>query len=266
LSGIITAMGTSQLFHHVDPYQVSTPIYEGPLDLLLQLIERAELDITRLALAQVTDQFLEHLRLFENRSAEQVSAFLVVAARLLQIKSEAILPRPPVRESGEEDPAEALAMQLIAYKRYRQIAELLARREESGLHTFLRLAPAPRIEANIDLSGIGIDELVSSAHTMFLQVQQQQMLSTVVSLPRITIREKIQYIAKIIRSQRFSTFTNLLSNKNSRLDIVVTFLALLELIKRKLVKAQQERLFSEIALEPVENWQYDSEIETEFGE
>ena len=89
-------------------YKVSTPVYEGPLDLLLQLIERAELDITKLALAEVTEQYLEHLRSLQERAAQEVSAFLVVAARLLQIKSEALLPRPPVREAGEEDPAEAL--------------------------------------------------------------------------------------------------------------------------------------------------------------
>ena len=82
-------------------YTVTTPVYEGPMDLLLQLIERAELDITRLALAQVTDQYLEHLRNLENRPADEVSAFIVMASRLIQIKSEALLPRPPAREAGE---------------------------------------------------------------------------------------------------------------------------------------------------------------------
>jgi len=100
-------------------YKVITPVYEGPLDLLLQLIQGAELDITKLALAQVTDQYLAHLKSIENRLADEVSAFLVIAAKLLQIKSEALLPRPPVREQGFEDPGEALARQLLAYKRYK---------------------------------------------------------------------------------------------------------------------------------------------------
>jgi len=119
--------------HQVDAYQVATPVYEGPLDLLLQLIERAELDITKLALAQVTEQYLEYMRRLPDRAAEEVSAFLVIAARLLQIKSEALLPRPPARESGEEDPGEALARQLLAYKRYKEIADILAQKEISGL-------------------------------------------------------------------------------------------------------------------------------------
>ena len=84
------------------------------------MIERAELDITKLALAQVTDQYLAHLRNLQERAADDVSAFLVIAARLLQIKSEALLPRPPVREAGEEDPADALARQLLAYKRIKR--------------------------------------------------------------------------------------------------------------------------------------------------
>ena len=82
--------------HQTRAYSVAIPVYEGPLDLLLQLIEHAELDITKVALALVTDQYLEHIRSIEENAPEEVSAFLVIAARLLQIKSEVLLPRPPV--------------------------------------------------------------------------------------------------------------------------------------------------------------------------
>jgi len=136
--------------HQMNTYIVNTPVYEGPLDLLLQLIERAELDITKLALAQVTDQYLEHLHNMQEQTPEEVSAFLVIATKLIQIKSEALLPRPPVREPGEEDIGEALALQLVKYKRYREIADLLARREAAELHTYLRLAPVPKIEGVVD--------------------------------------------------------------------------------------------------------------------
>jgi segregation and condensation protein A len=117
LSGIIPRMFKETQFQDGSLYQVITPVYEGPLDLLLHLIERAELDITKLALAEVTDQFLEHLGQIQEQKAEEVSAFIVIASRLVQIKSEVLLPRPPIREPGEEDPGEALAQQLIAYKR-----------------------------------------------------------------------------------------------------------------------------------------------------
>jgi len=138
----------------INTYQVATPVYEGPLDLLLSLIERAELDITKLALAQVTDQYLAYLQNLSQRSAEQVSAFLVIAARLIQIKSEALLPRPPPREPDEEDLGEALARQLLAYKRFKEVANGLAQRQVAGLKTYLSLAPVIKVEGQVDLSGL----------------------------------------------------------------------------------------------------------------
>src|SRR4030065_2960085 len=106
MSGIISPMVFNAANQQVSNYTIATPVFEGPLDLLLQLIERSELDITKLSLALVTDQFLEYLHGIEIRSPEEVSAFLVIAARLIQIKSEAILPRPPIRMIDEDDPGE----------------------------------------------------------------------------------------------------------------------------------------------------------------
>ena len=247
-------------------YQVATTVYEGPLDLLLQLIERAELDITKLSLAQVTDQYLGHIRHLDNRVMEDVSAFIVIGSRLIQIKSEALLPRPIQREQGEEDPGEALAMQLIAYKRYRQIADLLAYKEETGLRSHLRLAPVPQFEAKLDLTGIGLADLLSAAQSVFFQARQKSSLDTVVTRPRITIREKIQQISRLLRSQNFISFTSLISKTNTKLDIVVTFLALLELIKLRLVEAEQEKQFGNISIKSITTWDFEDEIETEFGE
>ena len=101
-----------------EPYLVATPVYQGPLGLLLQLIERAELDITKLSLAHVTDQYLKYLENLPELTAEEISSFLVIAAKLIQIKSESLLPRPPTRDPGEEDPGEALAgdTQVISHK------------------------------------------------------------------------------------------------------------------------------------------------------
>jgi segregation and condensation protein A len=252
--------------HQTRAYTVSTPVYEGPLDLLLQLIERSELDITRLALAQVTDQYLEHLRHLQDRAVEEVSAFLVIAAKLLQIKSEALLPTPPIRQAGEEDPGEALALQLIAYKRYRQIADLLGQRETAGLHTYLRLAPPPKVEGTVDLTGIGLPDLVAAARSVFALVNGKPSLSSVVAPIRITIREKISLITRSLREKSHSTFRALLKEGHTRIDIVVTFLAMLELVKRRLVRIRQDSLFGEIEMEPDEEWQEDEEFDLEFGE
>src|SRR5512137_1310390 len=95
-------MSTQVASHQTEGYQISTPVYTGPLDLLLDLIEHAELDITSLALAQVTDQYLDYLEQIAERDPAEVSAFLVIAARLVQIKSAALLPKPPPVEQAQE--------------------------------------------------------------------------------------------------------------------------------------------------------------------
>ena len=252
--------------HQARAYTVATPVYEGPLDLLLQLIERAELDITRLALAQVTDQYLAHLNNLNECAAEEVSAFLIIATKLLQIKSEMLLPRPPVREEGEEDPGEALARQLLAYKQYKAIANFLALRETENLRTYLRLAPSKKVEGKLDLSGLNLTDLATAAQSIFFSLDTRPALGTVVSAPKITIREKVSLIARSLRDHGRLTFQRLLGSKPTDLDVVVTFLALLELIKRHMVKVKQEVLFGEIELEPSGDWDDIDTFELEFGE
>jgi segregation and condensation protein A len=202
----------------------------------------------------------------QERAAEEVSAFLVIAARLLQIKSEALLPRPPVREAGEEDPGEALARQLLAYKRYKEIAGWMQIRESAGLHTYLRLAPPLKVQAKLDLSDFTLADVVEAAHRVFSQADQRSPLGTVVTAPRITIREKIGVIVNSLRKQSSLSFLTLLGKGRTRLDVVVTFLAMLELVKRRFIRAQQDNLFGDITLVPSETWDEDLEFELEFGE
>jgi len=245
-------------------YTVTIPVYEGPLALLLALIERAELDITTVALAQVTDQYLSYVRALDTVTAGEISSFLVIASKLIQIKSEALLPRPPVREVGETDPAEDLARQLRLYKRYKEVGLWLEDRQNRNLRTFLRVAPPPKVEAKLDLSGITLADLLDAAERIFTQEQEKQSLGTVITAPKITIREKIELIAMRLRVEHGATFRNLLSENPSRLEIVVTFLALLELVKRYRVQAQQEALFSDISIQPMEEFSEGEEFELEF--
>jgi segregation and condensation protein A len=251
--------------HHTGGYTVNTPVYEGPLDLLLRLIERAELDITAIALATVTDQYLTHIRaLQENARADEISAFLVIAAKLIQIKSEALLPRPPTREVGEEDPAESLAQQLRIYKRFKEIANLLEERDAQGLRTYLRLAPPPKVEARLDLSDITLADLLEAAKSIFMNEKEKQSLGTIISAPKVTIREKITYISEALGRNKNSNFKNLVGDATSRLEIVVTFLALLELVKRYRVSATQAEIFGAIEIERSDEWNQDEEFELEF--
>ncbi len=250
-------------------YTVMTSVYQGPLDLLLQLIERSELDITHLALAQVTDQYLSHINTIMQTgevAAEEVSAFLVIASRLVQIKSEALLPRPPVRQAGEEDPGEALARQLITYKRFKELAQVLAAHEAAGLRTYLRSAPPPASEATYDLSGVTLEDLREAAGLALAGALLPPQLSTVVSAPRITIREKISLIAEYLRVNTNGQFIDLLPDRRFRLEVVVTFLALLELVKRRLVNIEQTDLFGPIAFEASTTWDENMSFDIEFGE
>jgi segregation and condensation protein A len=245
-------------------YKVQTPVYEGPLDLLLNLIERAELDITTVSLASVTDQYLAHINSLEQLNADEISAFLVIAAKLIQIKSEALLPRPPVREAGEEDAGQALVDQLKLYKRFKEIGEWLHTRQAANLRTYLRVAPPPKVEPKLDLSNITLEKLVAAAEEVFSREKARKPLGTVIAAPRVTIREKIELITKTLRQVQRTAFSALIKDSKSRLEVVVTFLAMLELIKRYRIQAHQEGLFGDIELDRLEDWSEDEEIEIEF--
>jgi segregation and condensation protein A len=254
----------SILGHQTSGYTVQTAIYEGPLDLLLDLIERAELDITALSLAAVTEQYLDYLHHLEETHADEISAFLVIAAKLVQIKSEALLPRPPVRVPGEEDTGAMLVEQLRLYKRFKQVANLLGEREAQNLRTYLRLAPPPKIEGKLDLSDITISDLIQAAREVYAKEIEKQALGTVISAPKVTIREKIELISRKLGATEHARFRELLGENPTRIEIVVTFLALLELVKRYQVAAKQEGLFADIEIKRMDDWDPEEEIDIEF--
>ena len=246
------------------PYAVQLPVFEGPLDLLLELIERAELDITRVSLAQVTHQYLEYLRLVPAHDLADLAAFLVVAARLLQIKSEALLPRPPTRAPGEEDPGDALARQLIAYKKYKQVAVLLAERETAGLRTYLRVAPPPSVEPTLDARGLTLEALQRAMFDVLLEAARGPALDEVVRPPVVRIRDKIRLLLDWLRRDGRTTFRQMVAQARTRLEIVVSFLAILELIKRQQVVVQQAELFGDIEVLPGTAWRPDQEPDLEL--
>lgn len=254
----------SVLGHQSARYTVRIAAFEGPLDLLLGLIERAEMDITAVSLASVTDQYLTYIHGLEQARADEISAFLVIAAKLLQIKSEALLPRPPVRGPGEENPAEDLVHQLQVYRRFKLMGAWLTERLELGLRTHLRVAPPPKVEPRLDLSNLTMEKLLTAAERVFAREAEKQSLGTVIAAPRITIRQKLELIAGMLKDKEHARFGEMLGLKPSRLEVVVTFLALLELIKRYRVQAKQAGLFSEIEIDRLEEWLEGEEIEPEF--
>jgi len=245
-------------------YTFRTSVYDGPLDLLLDLIERAQLDITSVSLASVTDQYLAYINGLEQINADEISAFLVMAAKLLQIKSEALLPRPPARAAGEEEVGRSLVDQLKLYKRFKEIGGWMNARQQANLRTFLRVAPPPKVEPKLDLSNLTLEKLVAAAADAFAKERNKQPLGVIIAPPRVTIREKIDLIAKVMKEVERSSFRALLDPGASRLEIVVTFLAMLELVKRYRIQAHQGDLFSDIEINRMEEWKDDEEIDIEF--
>jgi segregation and condensation protein A len=231
-------------------YEIQLPSFEGPLDLLLRLIEREELDITTVALARVTDQYLERLAQLEQRETRDLADFLGVAAKLVLIKSAALLPRPspPSHEEDSEDVGQDLVHRLRIYKRFKEIADMLHRREESGLHTYIRLGPSPRRAPDPDLSDVSLQDLLSLAQEA-LDLIAGPPVDEVVAPVTVTIEEQIAHIELELNRARQVAFRALLSQAASRLEVIVTLLAVLELIKQDRVSVQQDDLFGEIFIQ-----------------
>jgi segregation and condensation protein A len=216
------------------------------------------------SLAAVTDQYLASLKTLEQIIADEISAFLVIAAKLLQIKSEALLPRPPARPAGDEDLGRSLVDQLRLYKRFKEIGGWMSGRQQANLRTYLRVAPPPKVEPKLDLTNLTLEKLVAAAEEAFAKERNKQPLGVIIAPPRVTIREKIDLITKVMKDVERSTFRALLEPGASRLEIVVTFLAMLELVKRYHIQARQDDLFSDIEIDRMEEWSDDEEIDIEF--
>ena len=237
-------------------YQVQLPTFEGPLDLLLHLIEQQELDITTISLAQVTDQYLAYLRVVQDIHPDDLAGFMTVAARLLLIKSRALLPVPPQAAEEEEDLGEDLVRQLREYKRFKQAAQALDERDRSGLHMYPRSIPTARLitwEPKLDLADTSLDDLLTALHDLLSEQAEPENGIPIVPLS-ITIDDKIEQISDLLRSHAVLTFDGLLQDTTSRVEIIVTLLAVLELVRSLRVSVRQEQLFGEILITPVQGF------------
>ena len=244
---------------HGAAYAVTLPAFEGPLDLLLHLIENQELDISAISLMAVTNQYLRTLGQLEEIEPGALADFLVVASRLVYIKSFSLLPKPrPVgEEEDEEASGEALVRQLLEYRRFKELASHLRGREEQGLRVYVRTAPSPQVERKLDLSNLDIERL----HAALRRVLQR--LPVELPLPRvktyaITVAEQVENVRAYVRERLARSgragaaidFLELLGEQHTRLGVIVTFLAVLELIKQGELELQQEATFGAIQLLP----------------
>ena len=225
--------------------------FEGPLDLLLSLIEEQKLDITKIALAQVTEQFLAYIKQLEHIDPTVLADYLSIAARLLVIKSKAILPTLEIEDEDEEIGSD-LTEKLLLYKQFKEVSKYL-KQLDSGKQSFTRqLIFSERISFLPDPS------LTSeSLHKSILEVLQG--LKELDNLPKakikeaISIQEKIDQLQLLITNQIETKLSDLLSSAKNKSEVIVTFLALLELTKQSILTVEQEKLFTDITIKKYHN-------------
>jgi segregation and condensation protein A len=234
----------------VTEYRVNLDVYEGPLDVLLRLIEQEQLDITKVSLVLVTDQYLAHISRLQELAAAALADFLVLAARLLVIKSRALLPKPEsATEEDEEDPGEELARQLIEYKRYKQVAARLRSLEETGMRAYPRIAAPPQVEARLKPGDVTLADLADAFRRVLEARPPTPPADAVIAPVVVHIADCIQRITHAVTLDprvRLSTVTR---QARTRVEVIVYFLAVLEMIKQQRLRAFQERPFGEIYLE-----------------
>ena len=229
-------------------YEVQTPVFQGPLDLLLHLVEKRQLEITKVSLLEVTEQYLEQLQRMENLSLDAISDFLVVAAKLMFIKSLSLLPRPRIATEEEEDPGEELARRLLEYQRVKAAAEQLKALHDRGQRSYQRAVPPERPQLPPGPIEVGPLDIMRAMQRVLGRVSEQPTAS--VQLRAYTIADKMVEIESAVARDGTVNFSRLVETCEARLGVIVTFLALLELIKARRVSAWQTEMFGDILLTP----------------
>lgn len=219
--------------------------FEGPLDLLLDLINRRALDITTVSLAAVAQQYLELVSSLANEDLERLAGYLVIASRLLLIKSQALLPRPPA-EDEEEDTGADLVRQLEEYRRYKAVAQHLRQIEESRTRAFPRPGAAP-VVARL-AAGAGRPNDLVAAFARALTIAPANPPHALVAGPRFRVSDKVRELAAMLDTAEEVDFTTLAEQASCRAEVVALFLALLEMLRRRRAICWQDRLFGRISL------------------
>jgi segregation and condensation protein A len=233
------------------PYTVRLEMFEGPLDLLLHLINKNELDIFNIPIALITEQYLEYLKLMKVLNLDIAGEYLLMASTLLHIKSKMLLPTSTEEEEEEgEDPRAELVRRLLEYQKYKNAAGELGRRPMLDRDVFIRLIPGDteqiREEEKIEVS---LFELLEAFRKVLERVKIEAFHEVI--LERLSVEEKIEEILALLQKEKRSMAFHLLFPEPASLRvIVVTFLAILELVKMKHVRIFQAAPFETIRISP----------------
>ena len=236
-------------------YKVKLEIFEGPLDLLLYLIKQDEIDIYEISLERITSQYLEYLQAFKELNIDIAGEFIVMAANLIYLKSRSLLPvdqQPPDEDASEDDPRWDLIRQLIEYKKFKEAASLLQTRQLEQERMFARGGTSLEViaVAPLPLGEVGIFQLINAFQSVLKRVEAREDLREIFG-EHFTVSDKIDSILQRVAAGLPLKFSALFAEMASRIEIVVTFLALLELIRLKQVLVTQTNPFDEIEIASV---------------
>jgi segregation and condensation protein A len=234
-------------------YAVRLDNFEGPLDLLLHLIKKHEMDIYDIPIAEITAQYLATLDAMQSLNLDVAGEFLVMAATLLQIKSRLLLPQPEeeAAEEEEEDPRAELVRRLLEYQKYKEAALSLDGRPQLGREVFARVAAMPEPDtaaADGGFEAVGIYELVEALRAVLAEAPPEVFHE--VDVERLSVTERVTAILSQLEGRQSLAFGDLFEERPARPQVVVTFLALLELVRLRLVKLMQNARFGPIWLFP----------------
>lgn len=237
-------------------YTIKLPVFEGPLDLLLHLIREHTLDIYDIPIAEVTNQYLHYLSLMESLDLNIAGEFFVIAATLLEIKSRMLLPSPPAEEDeGAIDPRAELIERLLEYERFKNAAESLQTLEDDRHRVFWRMTDdlesydAPVIPLSLEAM-----DLLYALQSMLAEVGEGQEEVTSVERQKITLRMKMSEVWRKIRSASTKGvgFLDLFTGPRTRFEVVMTFLALLELLRLGKIRVKQRTALGDISIRAAE--------------
>ena len=231
-------------------YKVKLEVFEGPLDLLLYLIKKDEVDIYEISIERITQQYLEFMDAFKSLDLDIAGEFVVMAANLIYIKSRSLLPahiQPPEEEVEEDDPRWDLIRQLVEYKKFKDAATRLGEREALQNSLFQRLPDASEALPERPLGDVSVFDLIHAFNNILKRITVQENLREIFE-ENFTVSDKIDLIMKMMATDVPLKFTELFVSVASRTEIVVTFLALLELIRLKQLRCLQSEVFGEIEI------------------
>ena len=248
---------TRQRFLDTD-YKVQLEIFEGPLDLLLYLIKKDEVDIYDISIERITKQYLAYVDTFKVLNIALASEFIVMAANLIYLKSRNLLPKhqqPPEEELDDDDPRWDLIRQLIEYKKFKDAAGFLSNREQEMQDFFPHHPEDSKVEEPEEgrpIADIGIFDLIRAFQTVLERFENENRLEEIID-DRYTISDKIDFLLKTVPPGGRITFSAMFEDASTKGEVIVTFLALLELMKVNYFKVWQDSMLGDIELQRNEN-------------